>query len=179
MNCYYHPDRKGVDTCSICKRHICKECKNILTDKVICNQCSIAVISRVKRSLKNKQIAEERRLAYALPVLSAFASLLFFVLFAVSAVEVFLYIGAIILAIAIIFFIMARRHVKRELRESERAKPTKRKVIGWILIGLGALSLALLPALVFLPIELSVWGTILPIVISFICIILGLKLARW
>lgn len=179
MNCYYHPDREGVDTCYICKQPICKECRHIFTGKVICNQCSIAVVSRVKRTLKNKEIAEKRRSAYILPVLSALLSLTFFISFAVSAIGVFLYIGAIILAIAIIFFIMARRYVKKELREEEKTKPTKKKVIGWILIGFGALSLALLPASVFLPIELSVWGAVLPIVISFMCIILGLKLARW
>ncbi len=179
MNCYYHPDREAVDICHICNKHICTECKAILTDKVICNQCMIAVSSRVKRELKNRQEAEDRRFAYVLPVLSTLISLTFFVLFAVSRVEVFAYIGAIILAIAIIFFIMARTYVKREIQESEKTKPTKRKVIGWILIGFGALSLALLPALAFLPIEMGVWSTILLIMISFMCIILGTKLAKW
>ena len=39
MECYYHPDRDGTDTCAICGKSICKECGLELAGKVYCKEC--------------------------------------------------------------------------------------------------------------------------------------------
>ena len=39
MECYYHPDREGTDTCAICGKSVCKECGLELTGKIYCKEC--------------------------------------------------------------------------------------------------------------------------------------------
>ena len=39
MECYYHPDRDGTDTCAICGKSICKECGLELAGKIYCKEC--------------------------------------------------------------------------------------------------------------------------------------------
>lgn len=39
MECYYHPERDGTDTCAICGKSICKECGLELAGKIYCKEC--------------------------------------------------------------------------------------------------------------------------------------------
>ena len=39
MECYYHHDRDGTDTCAICGKSICKECGLELAGKIYCKEC--------------------------------------------------------------------------------------------------------------------------------------------
>lgn len=39
MECYYHPDREGTDTCAICGKSICKECGLEIAGKEYCKEC--------------------------------------------------------------------------------------------------------------------------------------------
>ena len=39
MECYYHPDREGADTCAICGKSVCKECGLELGGKIYCKEC--------------------------------------------------------------------------------------------------------------------------------------------
>lgn len=39
MECYYHPDRDGTDTCAICGKSICKECGLEIAGKIYCKEC--------------------------------------------------------------------------------------------------------------------------------------------
>ena len=39
MECYYHPDRDGTDTCAICGKTICKECGLEIAGKIYCKEC--------------------------------------------------------------------------------------------------------------------------------------------
>ena len=38
MECYYHPDREGTDTCAICGKSICKECGLEIAGKEYCKE---------------------------------------------------------------------------------------------------------------------------------------------
>ena len=39
MECYYHPDRNGTDTCAICGKSVCKECGLEIAGKTYCKDC--------------------------------------------------------------------------------------------------------------------------------------------
>lgn len=39
MECYYHPEREGTDTCAICGKSICKECGLEIAGKTYCKEC--------------------------------------------------------------------------------------------------------------------------------------------
>jgi len=39
MECYYHPEREGTDTCAICGKTICKECGLEIAGKIYCKEC--------------------------------------------------------------------------------------------------------------------------------------------
>ena len=39
MECYYHPERDGTDTCAICGQSICKECGLEIAGKTYCKEC--------------------------------------------------------------------------------------------------------------------------------------------
>lgn len=39
MECYYHPDRDGTDSCAICGKSVCKECGLELGGKIYCKDC--------------------------------------------------------------------------------------------------------------------------------------------
>ena len=39
MECYYHPERDGTDTCAICGKSICKECGLEIAGKTYCKEC--------------------------------------------------------------------------------------------------------------------------------------------
>ena len=39
MECYYHADREGTDTCAICGKSICKECGLEIAGKIYCKEC--------------------------------------------------------------------------------------------------------------------------------------------
>lgn len=44
MECYYHPNREGTDTCAICGKTICKECGLEIAGKVYCKDCLEKII---------------------------------------------------------------------------------------------------------------------------------------
>lgn len=39
MECHYHPEREGTDTCAICGKSICKECGLEIAGKIYCKDC--------------------------------------------------------------------------------------------------------------------------------------------
>jgi hypothetical protein len=39
MECYYHPDRAGTDTCAICGKSVCKECGLEIAGRIYCKDC--------------------------------------------------------------------------------------------------------------------------------------------
>lgn len=39
MNCYFHPERAAVGTCTSCGKPICSECGVEVQDKLICREC--------------------------------------------------------------------------------------------------------------------------------------------
>ncbi len=39
MECYYHPEREGTDSCAICGKSICKECGLEIAGKTYCKEC--------------------------------------------------------------------------------------------------------------------------------------------
>lgn len=39
MECYYHPEREGTDTCAICGKSVCKECGLEIAGKIYCKDC--------------------------------------------------------------------------------------------------------------------------------------------
>jgi len=39
MNCYLHPDREPVGTCTSCGRPICSECAIEMQGKLVCREC--------------------------------------------------------------------------------------------------------------------------------------------
>ena len=44
MECYYHPDRDGTDSCAICGKSVCKECGLELGGKIYCKECLEKII---------------------------------------------------------------------------------------------------------------------------------------
>ena len=39
MECYYHPDKKGVNTCAICGKSVCEECSLEIAGRMYCKEC--------------------------------------------------------------------------------------------------------------------------------------------
>ena len=39
MECYYHPNKEGVNTCTICGKSVCEECSLEIAGKMYCKEC--------------------------------------------------------------------------------------------------------------------------------------------
>ena len=39
MECYYHPNKEGVNTCAICGKSVCEECSLEIAGKMYCKEC--------------------------------------------------------------------------------------------------------------------------------------------
>ena len=39
MECYYHPNKEGVNTCAICGKSVCEECSLEIAVKMYCKEC--------------------------------------------------------------------------------------------------------------------------------------------
>lgn len=39
MECYYHPNKEGVNTCAICGKSVCDECSLEIAGKMYCKEC--------------------------------------------------------------------------------------------------------------------------------------------
>ena len=39
MECYYHPDKEGTNTCAICGKSVCGDCSLEIAGKVYCKEC--------------------------------------------------------------------------------------------------------------------------------------------
>lgn len=39
MECYYHPNKEGVNTCTICGKTVCEECSLEIAGKMYCKEC--------------------------------------------------------------------------------------------------------------------------------------------
>lgn len=177
MKCAYHINSEAVDICSVCKRHICAECTGSLMGKVICERCRTAIFSRFKRKVGSQQ-SEDRKLSYILPAASIFMAVTFLLLhISVGGSPYFLIIGLILLAMGVFFFVVIYLGWKKE-RRIEEEKPTRNKKIGWVLITIVALFWAAMPASNFV-FDMSLMLIVVSIVISFILLIIGIKLAKW
>ena len=45
MKCYMHPDVDSVDTCTMCKKPICAECKLDFNAKIVCKPCAMPMVN--------------------------------------------------------------------------------------------------------------------------------------
>jgi hypothetical protein len=61
MNCYIHPDREAVGTCTSCGRPICQECVVEVQGKYVCREClstgRATQIATIVRPRKDRSIA--------------------------------------------------------------------------------------------------------------------------
>ena len=60
MECYYHPERDGTDTCAICGKSICKECGLEIAGKTYCKECLEKIVGL---GIENKAPAEPEPVA--------------------------------------------------------------------------------------------------------------------
>ena len=56
MECYYHPEREGTDSCAICGKSICKECGLEIAGKTYCKECLEKIVGL---SLNNNEQPSE------------------------------------------------------------------------------------------------------------------------
>lgn len=59
MECYYHPDRDGTDTCAICGKSICKECGLEIAGKIYCKECLEKIVGLGIDNNANKPAQQE------------------------------------------------------------------------------------------------------------------------
>ena len=59
MECYYHPDREGTDTCAICGKSICKECGLEIAGKIYCKECLEKIVGLGIDNNANKPAQQE------------------------------------------------------------------------------------------------------------------------
>ena len=59
MECYYHPDREGADTCAICGKSICKECGLEIAGKIYCKECLEKIVGLGINDKSSKPAKEE------------------------------------------------------------------------------------------------------------------------
>ncbi len=58
MECHYHPEREGTDTCAICGKSICKECGLEIAGKIYCKECLESIVG-IELDSRAKQQAQE------------------------------------------------------------------------------------------------------------------------
>ncbi len=61
MECYYHPDRDGTDTCAICGKSICKECGLEIAGKIYCKECLEKIVGLGVENKANEPVPEPVR----------------------------------------------------------------------------------------------------------------------
>ena len=66
MECYYHPEREGTDTCAICGKSICKECGLEIAGKIYCKEClekivGLGIESNASQPVQNEVAPEPVR----------------------------------------------------------------------------------------------------------------------
>ncbi len=176
MKCDYHPYSEAVGVCFICSRHVCSECSDLLTGKVICRQCKSKVASRLHQDML-KQQSEGRQLSYALPIIVILAGIMNLIVSFVIDISIFLIISLILLTIGVAYFVIIYA-VRKKGQYLKEDKPTRSKITGWILVSLGALILIVLPAIGLSKISINGVVVLVSLVLSFSLIILGAKMAR-
>lgn len=67
MNCYVHPDRESVATCTSCGRPICRECAIEVNDRIVCRQCLST--GKVRSSPSIGRVSKDRSIALILEIL--------------------------------------------------------------------------------------------------------------
>jgi hypothetical protein len=82
MNCFEHPQKSAVGTCSNCGRGLCKECTTLVEGKLSCRGSCQAEVARVRQLMADSERAKnERTVVYgtsAKVYQQAFASTAFF-----------------------------------------------------------------------------------------------------
>ncbi len=110
MNCFEHPQKPAVGTCTHCGRGLCKECTTVIEGQLSCRgQCQNEVIRKRELMAKSERAADERAVVYGTSgkiYQQAFASTAFFGLLFVIGGAVFIYDddtipGAILLGLGI------------------------------------------------------------------------------
>lgn len=100
MNCFEHPQKPAVGSCTHCGRGLCKECTTVVEGKLSCRGGCQSEVTRTRQlMLKSERAADERTVVYgttAKTYQQAFASTAFFGL-------LFVIFGAIFLATDEIF----------------------------------------------------------------------------
>jgi hypothetical protein len=66
MECYYHPERDGTDTCAICGKSICKECGLEIAGKIYCKEClekivGVGAANKAEEPAQSEAVAEPVR----------------------------------------------------------------------------------------------------------------------
>ena len=70
MECYYHPEREGTDTCAICGKAICKECGLEIAGKTYCKECleKIVGLSLNDNAQQNRNVAQQEPVHAGTPI---------------------------------------------------------------------------------------------------------------
>src|SRR6187401_3414602 len=116
MNCFEHPQKPAVGTCTNCGRGLCKECTTVVEGQLSCRGTCQTEVTRRRQLLANSERSfGERAVVYgtsAKMYQQSFASAAFFGLLMVIIGAVFLYDedvipGAFLIGIGIILGIRA------------------------------------------------------------------------
>src|SRR6476620_1998034 len=111
MNCFEHPQKPAVGTCTHCGRGLCKECTTVVEGQLSCRgNCQTEITRKRQLFAKTERAAEDRAVIYgtsAKMYQQSFASAAFFGLLMVIIGAVFLYDddvipGAFLIGIGII-----------------------------------------------------------------------------
>lgn len=55
MECYYHPNKEGVNTCAICGKSVCEECSLEIAGKMYCKECLEKIVGLGLNNKTNEQ----------------------------------------------------------------------------------------------------------------------------
>lgn len=55
MECYYHPNKEGVNTCAICGKSVCEECSLEIAGKMYCKECLEKIVGIGLNNKTNEQ----------------------------------------------------------------------------------------------------------------------------
>ena len=56
MECYYHPNKEGVNTCAICGKSVCEECSLEIAGKMYCKECLEKIVGIKPNNEENSNV---------------------------------------------------------------------------------------------------------------------------
>ncbi len=61
MECYYHPNREGVNTCAICGKSACEECSLEIAGKMYCKECLEKIVGLGLNNKTNEENSDNTK----------------------------------------------------------------------------------------------------------------------